>query len=117
MRDRLVNKMVACEDGIITVTMPLDPRRGECPSFSFPGNEEAVIVVKSALKSLITTVFTDIFERMTETMTSPMNSGTYRFVRTGRRNAPDVPDIDTHLGPNLLLSIDDSSRNRSEQPD
>ncbi len=117
MRDQLVNKMVTCEDGVITVTMPLDPQTGENPSFSFPGNEEAVVAVKAAIKSLITTVFTDIFERIPKTMTSEMSDGSYKFVPTKSFRAPDVPDIDTHLGHNLILSINVGSRNKSKQPD
>lgn len=125
-RQKLVDQMVVCEEGIITVTMPLNCRTGKQSSFSFPGNEDAVIAVKGALYSFITTLYDDLFGRMQIPMELVPLDSTYQIRPKCMRfelYAEDDPkawedtmcksfkgcdaicsDIDTFLGDNLIFN-------------
>lgn len=126
-REQLVNQMVVCEGGIITVTMPMNIRQGDSPSFSFPGNEEAAIAVKRALYSFVTTLYDDLFGRMEIAMEMvPMDpkyrirpgcmhfdlhgsfSNSESWVRNmcnfSRKPADRCADIDTFLGHSLIFN-------------
>jgi len=134
-RQQLVDQMVICEDGIITVTMPLDYRKGERSSFSFPGNEEAEIAVKQALYSLVTILYDDLFGRMATAMEMVPLDPQYRIrPRCMHFDLDDLndpkswednmcnfskgpsaicPDIDTFLGNNLIFNPNGGSSSGS----